>query len=415
MNKKNGVKNKFISLFACVVIIIMIYDCNSIFTAGTHSNILNRLTSYIMILSVLILITLSYNSTIEISQYIINVSIITIYLIIYILIQRNQGAFQFGFTYLIRFILMFSLAYFVCQNHEITLFINIYINLITLIAIISLFFWLFGSVLNFVHPNQSYLSIWTGNYESVPSYFNVYFETQKLDSTIRNSAIFTEAPMASLSFSIALILEVLYSKIKNFHLCRVIILVLAVLSTLSSTGYIFLILLMGYIMLIRKNGNYMNAIKLVLVPVIMFILILLVRSVLNRKLVTSSGFERSKDFVNSFKAWVKYPIIGLGINTGQSSKDVANWDIGSFGYSTSFGKILGENGIYILILYLISAVKSFYIGIQQKDTNRIFITIMMIYLFVLTLFANTYLIFFIFSVMYIYQFKTNVYSDYKTY
>ncbi|MCT3031120.1 hypothetical protein EFN40_05375 [Pediococcus parvulus] len=86
---------------------------------------------------------------------------------------------------------------------------------------------------------------------------------------------------------------------------------------------------------------------------------------------------------------------------GQNPKEIMDWNIGNFGYSTSMGKILGENGLYIFILYLSSIIKSVYTGIKYKSIKRIFVTFMIFYLFITTLFVNTYLLFFIMSVLFI--------------
>lgn len=399
--ENNNFKNRLIYFFVYIIVIIMIYDCNSIYSAGIHSYVLNKLTLYLMIFSVGILLIVNYNSTIPMSRYIMSMSMLSIYLVVYLILQKNQRAINFGISYLVKFLLMYSLAFFICHNNKVDVFIKIYVQLIFLIAVVSLFFWLSGSTLHLVQPNRSYLSMWTGTYENVPSYFNVYFETQSLNLTVRNSAIFTEAPMASLAFSIALILEILYQKNEKFYFSKAVILTIAVISTLSSTGYIFLIVLFGYIILMHKNNNYLDSIKLVLVPVVAIILLILVKKVLYNKLITSSGLIRSRDFFNSFKAWVKYPILGLGINMGQNPKEIMDWNIGNFGYSTSMGKILGENGLYIFILYLSSIIKSVYTGIKYKSIKRIFVTFMIFYLFITTLFVNTYLLFFIMSVLFI--------------
>lgn len=268
-------------------------------------------------------------------------------------------------------------------------------------------FWIFGTNLHIIQPTGVYYSNWNqfGIYQAYPKYYNLYFETQVLNQITRNSSIFAEAPMASLTFSIALCIETIYLKKSRLHILKIIILSLAIVSTISSTGYIFLILIFGYKLLTITNFNYYsNIIKLLVIPVMLIIGMLLIHYFLDQKLSTNSGLSRSKDYINSIKAWVNYPILGTGIDTlGSNLTSALHLGIGNFGYSNSLGAILGSTGLYIFILYFISIVKSFYFGIREKDTNRIFITFIFIYFIVTTNFLNTYILFFFFSLLAIWE------------
>jgi hypothetical protein len=85
-----------------------------------------------------------------------------------------------------------------------------YKNIIFILAVISLFFWFFGSILGIISPLCISHTSWTesGNYEPINNYYYLFFETQTSslggimeESSIRNTSIFTEAPMASFHFS----------------------------------------------------------------------------------------------------------------------------------------------------------------------------------------------------------------------
>ena len=143
-------------------------------------------------------------------------------------------AIKFSFT-----ILLFLFFFIIQESNERSEVLLKYRNVVFIIALVSLFFWLLGSILHFLHPSGIVQSVWTGDPKVVPSYYGFYFETQKLYGVIRNTAIFTEAPMSSLHFSIAMLVEVYVDKKKS--LFKIFLFSIAILSSFSTTGIILLI------------------------------------------------------------------------------------------------------------------------------------------------------------------------------
>ena len=210
--------------------------------------------------------------------------------------------------------------------------------------------------------------------------------------------------MASLTFSMALCLEVLYQNNTKFHIIKVLVLIMAIISTVSSTGYICLLLTMGYLLLTSKSSNiYLLIVKTTIIPIILVVGMILINYFLSQKLNSNSGFSRKRDYINSFIAWINYPFMGTGIDIDGNFLLPSGIKIGKFGYSNSFGRVLGENGIYILSLYLISIINSVYTSINTKDTKRLFLTFILIYLFITTQFVNTYLMLFMFSLIFVWK------------
>lgn len=399
---KFNIRSLLIIILTYIIAFIMIINCNSIFMASVNPAPINRTSLFAMVLSSIGLILLQKNNGQKIKRYVVISGILIIYILIYILIQRNQTVINTSVKELFKFILMFSLAYLVYRTSKIPSIFKAYCNEVSIIALISLIFWLLGSILHILSPTGTYISSWNqySVFQAVPSYYNIYFETQILDGVTRNSAIFAEAPMASLAFSIALCLESLYLKKEKSHNVKIIILFLAILSTLSSTGYICLILIIVYRLVFTKTSNkYLTTLRLIAIPVILVVGILGIRHFLSQKLNTNSGSSRSQDYLNSFKAWAEYPFLGAGINMGSSLSVKDRWIIGKFGYSNSVGRILGENGLYIFSLYLISLGRSLYIGLKSQSKERIFLTLIFLYLFITTIFVNTYMCYFFFSLI----------------
>lgn len=112
-------------------------------------------------------------------------------------------------------VLIFVFFFFIQESNNRHELLLKYRNLMIFISAVSIVFWLLGSIFHLVHPSGVVQSVWTntGNPKPVPNYFNLYFETQELYGFARNTAIFTEAPMASLHFSIALFVEMYIEKI----------------------------------------------------------------------------------------------------------------------------------------------------------------------------------------------------------
>ncbi len=400
----------FNSLFTYIIAVIMVINCNSIYSKSIYANTISKVSMVTLLGSIVILSYLNRNSNIDWDIYIVLTILLSLYVFIYVLIQRNRAAFSVGINDLVKFILMFSLAYLVYKNTKSPLIIEAYCNVVVVIAAVSLFFWILGSNMHVLQSTGVFLSKWNqfDNYQPVPSYHNLYFETQVLDQNIRNSAIFAEAPMASLSFTIAFCLEVLYQKKSKFYILKYVVLAFAIISTISSTGYICLILVIGYQFLTKKSfEKYSMVIKAIIVPAILLIGIVLIHYFLAQKLNSNSGFSRSRDYMNSFKAWINYPFIGTGIDIDGNFILQNGIAIGKFGYSNSLGKVLGENGIYIFILYLLSIFRSFYASLVNKDIRRFFLTIILLYLFITTQFVNTYIVLFLFSLLFVW----NPYND----
>ena len=390
-------KEKINLILTYIITLVMILDCNSIFITGSHFQLFNRIGMIAMLVSVGILIYNFHPSQSAWQHYAIIGIIISVYVIAYAIFsyyQKFPSDIKLILSILLKFLIVFSLVELIYKNQGIPSIFASYVNVIFIIAIISIFFWFFGSYLHLIHPTGKYWSNWAHysvkRYNYKPSYFNVYFETQVLKGIVRNSAIFAEAPMASLTFSIGLTLENLFGEQRAHHNLKLIVLTFAILTTLSSTGYICIIINLVYLLLIKiHNTKYSSLI----IGMLLFIGIIVISGIFIEKLHSHSGSSRSKDYRNAFLAFKKYPIFGVGFGNGVKLKD----GIGKFGYSNSFGRIIGEGGIYISILYLLAFIRSFFLALENKNLQRLFFTIIVAFLFVTTIFVNSYLMYFLLS------------------
>lgn len=398
---KKEKNNLFIQIITYVLAFGMIINCNSIYGTGIYGNRLNNILLILSFFEVLIIIATHRVESIDLRKYTFIILLLSGYLLVYVLIQQKNTIDLNTIKMILTFLLFFSLAYLSYRNDRLPLLLTAYVNLITIIAVSSLLFWILGSNLHLIQPNGIYLSKWAQpTFQSVSSYYGLYFETQSMGTMWRNSAIFAEAPMASLNFSLAVTIESLLVKKGKFHKFKILILAFAVISTLSSTGYICLVLLILCKML---AGNYRNKyvfiFKRIMTPIVLIVGVILINHFFSRKMMSSSGVSRGQDYLNAFKAWSRHPILGVGLNMANSLPIEDRLFIGKFGYSNSFGRILGETGLYITVLYIISIIRSIYIGIKLKESDRIYFTVVLVYLFITTIFVNTFVMFFFFSLM----------------
>lgn len=334
------------------------------------------------------------------SQSVSSIIMIEIYLFFYVLIQSYARDVTLLRAIAIAFIILY--VYLFCKNDGCLEVLNKYRNLICIIGAASLVVWLFGFVLNLL-PGSSYvMTSWTGtdDYKPVESYFELFFSKGDIDlfgvTFCKNTSIFTEAPMASLNFSFALLIDLISSsknekreKVKN------IILVASVISTFSFTGFVFVaaLFVLKYMVSGQKN-KLTKLIKIVLVPILGIVVLNFAYQLFQQKLTVSSGIIRLDDYVVCFEAWKTKKVFGAGIgNNDYLKKFMGTWRLYNQGLSNSPGQILAQGGIYIFALYMVLIGQSFYYAIKRKDAYALIFLILLCYLFIFTACAYQNIIF----------------------
>lgn len=381
-------------IIAFCLAVIIIFNSNSIWITvpGKSSHYFN-----IIFFSLIILVGISF-FVISIPQRIFTVNfLIAICVFFYILIYAFQPVNISDYAYVLKLdvIIIFTLLYYALYcNDKLPLVMQFYVDIVTIIGIISLLFWILGSNLHLINTNKYILSTWSSfnNWaQLVPSYFNIYFEPQQINGLIRNSAIFPEAPMASLHFTVALSIEWLLRKNDKFHIAKLVILIICIISTFSSTGYIAVILLVCYKILLSKNA-FISRIKPVII-VVVIVGIIVIQNILSQKLVTESGSIRIDDYVAAYNAWKDNPIMGLGIASSKIQNYMSLWRGYNLGFSNTIMDILAHGGIYVSLIYVLALIYSIKESFKYKNWNMLMFIIIVIYLLFTTLFTNTLLLF----------------------
>lgn len=308
------------------------------------------------------------------------------------------------------------IIYFViCKDNEHSLLMA-YKNIMIFIACESLFFWLFGSVSGVIEHTGYLYSTWAANENSINvcnSYYGIYFETQMTDSfgnagLIRNTAIFTEWPMASLNFCIALMVEYLLQQ--RPYMPFVVILVLAILSTVSTTGYLVLLSLVLFkLIMYPVHTAILKFVKFVGLPIATVVIAGVGIYVLADKQDTMSLLLRVDDFIVGYNTWIEQPIFGWGAgNTYPLQQHMDFWRCEQTGFSNSIFWVLVQGGIYLATPYIISSIYIlFYLNKMKKYKALWFMIVYLIMLsFTIAPYLNITFVVFISFIMYVHDKKS---------
>lgn len=328
-------------------------------------------------------------------------SLIVVYFIMFLLVNRYSQMGVIKFTILVCFFLLY---YSVCVPYQKTSTLLIkYVNVVVIIAIVSMCFWILGSILHIIKPTGFVMTNWTGVDFPVKkaSYYGLYFETQEAHllgnlTITRNTSIFTEAPMASCVFSIAFLIELFcLSKISRWK-CAV--LMISILTTFSTTGCVIVVLALGAkFLLSNPHSSIVRFMKRLVIPGIIIACGFIAYWLITSKLNTSSGSVRIDDFVVGFKAWMKNPLFGCGFgNTVFIQTFMGGWRIQNMGYSNSPMQILAHGGIYFALPYILCILSGVRKCLKSKDWKQLSFILSFIFIFTITIISYQYLTVFLF-------------------
>lgn len=391
------IKNKYLYKFVTFILsFLLILNTNSIWTTipGTKEKFINILYLVLPVCIFFSLLSVKIDS-IKFRNILVLTIFFLIYFSIFLIVPVNRASISLGLKLLVSF-LSFLLYFGLCNDtKKFPLIFEYYINWMVIIGIISLVLWMLVSCMRILQFNSSILSDWStfnGYAARISSYHGIYFETQYLNNIPRNSAIFPEAPMASLHFLVALSLNFLFcqgkfSKVKN------LLLILAIISTLSSTGYIGIVLLFTYKMVFYKfKNNTLNYLKFLWIIVFLIGSIVVVNLIFSQKIGSESGNIRKDDYLAAFNAWKTSPIFGVGLVSDTVKNYMSLWRSYNLGFSNSLMDVLAHGGLWLLVVYVGAGLKGAISNLKIKNFNMIMFIIMVFYLFATTIFTNSFLI-----------------------
>lgn len=282
------------------------------------------------------------------------------------------------------------------QNRKMNLgynksFLNKYVNVVFVIAIISLFMWFFCSIIGILSPTNYYPHMWKGYLEFIPSYYNIYFETQYSllpgYSIARNTAFFNEGPMYNMILSSALVSE-LYLRKKST--IKVYILTITILTTLTTTGF-FVLLILGAYKLFNQKKRISLSKKVLYTTVSIIIIIVGSIFLLNNKSKNEEGSlkTRTNTILVDIEVGMNNPILGSNFIKGEfKGENSAQTD-----QSNSLFYLFACGGLYGIALYTIPLLYIPYIYYRKyKDSSWLFTMSVIFLIFIFTLSLHKYII-----------------------
>lgn len=349
------------NILAYIIALALVFNCQTIWTASPgNSVVISYLNLFLIIVGSF---GIFFINRFKVKNPLI-ILLVFVYLIIYYFITPVNKNLFLGFAIVV--CLFLSIIF--CDEQKMKEILIAYSNLVFLIACISLFFWIFGTIFKVISPNSNIVSTWSnsGTYVLQKSYFNLYFETQ-LDGSnfLRNSAIYVESPMAGFNFSTALLVEIFLNK--NINIKKVIILSIGILSTHSTTAYFILIFVGVYLLFSNKNINIRKLIwylSILIFPLVLMIIYYMLKN----KFATLSGGLRTDDYKVGFEVWKNYPLFGCGFGNDQTIQMyMDSWRSINIGFSNSITYILATGGVYLFSLYFLPFLAGILYSLKHKD------------------------------------------------
>lgn len=253
---------------------------------------------------------------------------------------------SFYFLYLIDPILL--VAYFIEQSKRGRLYNLVFKfeNIMIILAIFSLVGWILFTF-NF-KPNTYIQYIWESQLRK-PGFFFVDFLAQGTtkffhwSNFVRNTGIFTEAPMYSHFLCMAFFVELF---LKNKSLKRnYLIIGITIFTTSSTTGIIFLLVSVFYKYVLTVKKETVRFFLLILTPALfIFIKYILSMKQGNNSIYTSYAI-RSNDVYAGFSSWMNHIFIGNGIN------NVSSMFAYLYSYRIQVNNVYISNGLLTILSY----------------------------------------------------------------
>ena len=383
----------------CLAVVLMV-ECRSMYVVTVHgipkSNVLLfGVTVMAVMFCIICCMKLKTRGVIIAAAFFV-------YCIPYAVLQTANRGSTIKFMVLLTVMLLY---YFSCSRdrESVPLCLEYYCRLIVVVAAVSLAFWVAGSLLHVLKPTGQVGTFWTGNenyIRMVPSYFGIYFETQDVKfgslKLTRNSAIFSEAPMASFHFFFLFLIQ---KQLCQHSKIRSLLLAIAIVSTVSTTGICFLVLyyLINFI-LSPSNSKVRKLLKLILLPLLTIVALSVVFVLVEDKMESRSGDIRLDDLRACFRMWMDHFFWGVGINnTNPIIPYLSGFRKSNHGLSNSLFLVFACGGLYTGILFYIQFTIGIVRAVMIRDKQRFILVFLLFFLFAITVIPYTYV--FIFSLI----------------
>lgn len=263
-------------------------------------------------------------------------------------------------------------------------------NLVCVISIISLFFYVAGSVMHIIPPMTYIHRLW-GSWDPKPiaNYYYLYYEAQVTHHSgydvWRNCGMFAEATMFSSLLSTALAAEsFLYNRGKK-RIPIMVLLVITIITTFSATGFIFLAFWGLLVFLNMDRAKQLIAKHKTVIFVALGIFGLGLAGIVIMKFSTSAGSGsasvRLDHTLTCLKLLLEKPFFGYGWDQQQAFRDAAKF---SQGPAVGIPLFLYYGGFILGSLLFVPYVISLIHGIKTRRFNIFFFNTLFLIMYFFT-------------------------------
>lgn len=283
-----------------------------------------------------------------------------LYIALFILISKFYVKTEFVITFVM--LLPISVIYFFVRalDSNLLLMMRRLVNVIAFLSIISLVAWVLFSNLHLL-PGSKMYSPWSGS--MVTNYWWLHFDVQS-DSffglvVMRNTGVFTEAPMFAYVLLCGLFIELFINYKCRKKVCA--LLLVTVLTTFSTTGIIFGVVAI-FVKLLVTYYQKLNKTFLIAGIIVLIAIVAMVQALLGQKSGSYSAMARSDDMQAGLKAWYQSPFIGNGFeNMNVIYRNMATWrrqagNLTLLGFTSGILKILNDGGIMLFAVYVLPLI-----------------------------------------------------------
>lgn len=267
-----------------------------------------------------------------------------------------------------------------------------FVDWMAVISWITFVFWGLSSF-EILKPSGTFEIDWGGNIV-LYNYHNLYYSSpqQYIDwighGIRRNIGIFVEGPMFMLTLILALLFCLIIGKECRIKKWKIVGIVLALISTTSVTGYIFLIFIIGMRM-IQNNKRMSNGIIIGSFAAILGVIGIYI--FVRMKSDTASFLIRLDDYMTGLKAWISSPIIGIGYENDsvlKSFMSASRWF--NTGFSNTIFSVLAYGGVIFAIPFMSPVIRGIYEAKKHKDSQLFLVCFIYFGLYFTVIFYTCY-------------------------
>lgn len=344
-NKNKVMSKKIHTIILYLFTFTLLLECNSVYFVNDR-----KVSQVVLLSSILLLLCLLIRSKIKFSLKPIAPFCCFLYiawaLIMYFNGTGDNGYILkfFGFLPMVTLYLAFG------GFDRFRELLHCLVNLMLFISCISLFFYLFGTVLKLLPSTNVVYTDWSGTF--FPTWYNVYYEAQPF----RNCGIYPEAPMFNYTLVIALLSEYF---VMHRNKWKIIILVTTILTSTSTTGQ-FVLLALVFIHVLGKfhNGSLSQQQTAIIrfICVLTTILLIYVGNTIMEMKSQTSSYEVRLEYINKALN-VFLNNVWLGSGYGKNL----------FGSSNSLFVLMADGGLFMMAFYGYSLLLWPFVQIAKKQ------------------------------------------------